>query len=84
MRAGRVDKASARLSSIVHSACQSRYGCLYSGRRSQSGRNNSAILPLIPTKISTDMRKDSLTTRLLLISIAVVATYAAITQFGFG
>ena len=30
------------------------------------------------------MRKDSLTTRILLISIGIVATYAAIVQFGFG
>lgn len=29
------------------------------------------------------MRKDSFTTRLLLISVAVVATYAAVVHFGF-
>ncbi len=29
------------------------------------------------------MRKDSFTTRLLLISIGIVATYAAIVHFGF-
>lgn len=30
------------------------------------------------------MHKDSLTTRLLLIVIGIVATYAAIAEFGFG
>lgn len=30
------------------------------------------------------MRNDSFTTRLLLVSIAIVATYAAVTNFGFG
>jgi len=30
------------------------------------------------------MRKDSITTRILLVTVAIVATYAAVTQFGFG
>ena len=30
------------------------------------------------------MRKDSLTTRILLISVGIIATYAAVAHFGFG
>ncbi|MDC0435007.1 hypothetical protein OAM69_05130 [bacterium] len=44
---------------------------------------NADLPTLVISSGISIVRKDSFTTRLLLISIAIVATYAAIVHFGF-